>query len=75
MNPATNHDRISIQDYLAGETLSDQRHEYVAGIVYAPAGGSNRHNAIATHVTVFTAFAAAGVYDDVQLDESDASDQ
>ncbi|WP_182865903.1 Uma2 family endonuclease [Rhodopirellula sp. JC639] len=125
MSTAPKHDRISIQDDLAGETLSDQRHEYVAGIVYAQGGGSNRHNAVATNVIVALANQLRGrpcrafnsdtkvrirnaretrfkgfqrsivrgmdqtielqqlsrrlplreFYDDVQLDESDASDQ
>ncbi|QDV42925.1 hypothetical protein Enr13x_27760 [Stieleria neptunia] len=52
MSTARKHDPISVQDYLAGEAHSDQRHEYIAGVVYAQAGGTNRHNAIATNATV-----------------------
>jgi Uma2 family endonuclease len=38
---------ITIEDYLAGELVSPVKHEYLGGNVYAMAGGSNRHNAIA----------------------------
>lgn len=38
---------ISVEDYLAGEKLSQIKHEYVDGIVYAMAGTSDRHNRIA----------------------------
>ncbi|MEM9825361.1 MAG: Uma2 family endonuclease [Planctomycetota bacterium] len=41
---------ISISDYLAGELESETKHEYLGGAVYAMAGGSNRHNRIATDV-------------------------
>lgn len=39
---------ISIPDYLAGEEASEAKHEYLGGTVHAMAGGSNRHNSIAT---------------------------
>ncbi|QDV83215.1 Uma2 family endonuclease [Planctomycetes bacterium TBK1r] len=52
MSTVRKHDFISVQDYLAGEELADQRHEYVAGIVCAQAGETNRHHAIATNATV-----------------------
>ena len=38
---------ISIEDYLAGELRSDVRHEYLAGRVYAMAGGRTVHNRVA----------------------------
>lgn len=38
---------ISIEDYLSGEPLSEVRHEYVAGQVFAMAGGSRSHNELA----------------------------
>jgi len=44
---------LSISDYLAGEEHSGVRHEYLGGIVHAMAGGSNRHNAIATNAVAF----------------------
>ena len=39
---------ITIADYLAGEELSDVKHEYLGGTVHAMAGATNRHNTIAT---------------------------
>jgi len=41
---------ISVEDYLEGERLSDVRHEYVGGQVYAMAGASDDHNRIATNI-------------------------
>jgi len=38
---------ISREDYLAGELVADRKHEYVAGNVYAMAGGSANHETIA----------------------------
>ena len=35
---------ISVEDYLAGEELSEVRHEYVNGIVEAMTGGTKTHN-------------------------------
>ena len=40
-------DYIDEQEYLEGEKLADNRHEYVDGKVYAMAGSSKRHNRIA----------------------------
>lgn len=40
-------DFISIADYLAGEEISDVKHEYLGGTVHAMAGASNQHNIIA----------------------------
>ena len=37
---------ISIEDYLAGEEVSDVKHEYLGGIVHAMAGATNGHNMI-----------------------------
>ena len=39
---------ITVEDYLAGELLSDVKHEYLGGVVYAMAGASEAHNRIAT---------------------------
>jgi Uma2 family endonuclease len=39
-------DRISVEDYLAGECDGEVRHEYVAGQVYAMTGASRRHGLI-----------------------------
>ena len=39
------------EDYLAGERLSPERHEYVDGQVYLMAGASKRHSEIAVNLT------------------------
>lgn len=41
---------VSPEEYLAGEEHADTRHEYVAGAVYAMAGGRNRHNTVKGNV-------------------------
>lgn len=38
--------KISVKDYLEGEKISDARHEYIDGEVYAMAGTSKSHNRI-----------------------------
>jgi Uma2 family endonuclease len=38
---------LSVEEYLSGEHLSEIRHEYVDGVVYAMAGTSDVHNIIA----------------------------
>jgi len=40
---------VSIEDYLAGELISPNKHEYLGGVVYAMAGARNAHNLIATN--------------------------
>ncbi len=42
---------ISIDDYLAGEQVSETKHEYLGGIVHAMSGGTRNHSAIATNAT------------------------
>src|SRR5947209_4973851 len=37
---------VSVEDYLTGELVSSVKHEYLGGVVYAMAGGSNAHNII-----------------------------
>jgi Uma2 family endonuclease len=44
---------ISISDYLAGEEISDVKHEYLGGAVHAMAGATNQHNAIAVNALGF----------------------
>ena len=46
-------DAISVSDYLAGEELSETKHEYLGGTVHAMAGASNQHNAIAVNALGF----------------------
>jgi Uma2 family endonuclease len=37
---------VSVEEYLAGEQLSEVRHEYIDGQVYAMVGASDRHGLI-----------------------------
>jgi Uma2 family endonuclease len=37
---------LNVEEYLAGEEHSEVRHEYIAGLVFAMAGGSGSHNLI-----------------------------
>lgn len=47
MRAATQGDFVSAQDYLAAEAVSDIRHEYLGGLVYALAGETRGHSQIA----------------------------
>jgi Uma2 family endonuclease len=47
---AIRRDLVTFEEYLAAEELSDVRHEYLAGLVYAMAGASRNHNAIAVNL-------------------------
>jgi Uma2 family endonuclease len=38
---------LTVEDYLAGELRSKDRHEYLGGVGYAMAGASSNHNRIA----------------------------
>jgi len=38
--------KLSEEDYLEGELISEVRHEYIDGTVYAMSGGSKNHNLI-----------------------------
>jgi Uma2 family endonuclease len=49
MTAAKQIELVSIADYLAGELVSDVKHEYSGGYVYAMAGARNVHNRIATN--------------------------
>ena len=49
MTAAKQIDLVSVADYLAGELVSDIKHEYSGGYVYAMAGAKNIHNRIATN--------------------------
>lgn len=44
---------ISVEEYLSGELDGDQRHEYVAGEVFAMTGATDRHNLIAGNIHAF----------------------
>lgn len=41
---------ISPEDYLEGELVSQTKHEYLSGAVYAMAGAKNLHNEISTNI-------------------------
>ncbi|MDP1560826.1 MAG: Uma2 family endonuclease [Pirellulaceae bacterium] len=43
---------IPVADYLSGELISRQKHEFVDGTVYAMSGASARHNRVATNFTI-----------------------
>jgi Uma2 family endonuclease len=43
---------VSVDEYLAGEPLSDVRHEYIGGRVYAMAGASEDHNTICLNLAL-----------------------
>lgn len=47
MTAAKQIELVSVDDYLAGELVSKVKHEYSGGYVYAMAGATNAHNAIA----------------------------
>ena len=42
--------RLTLQEYLAGERVSETRHEYFCGEVFQMAGGTRRHNSIALNI-------------------------
>jgi Uma2 family endonuclease len=50
MSTARNLNLVSVKDYLAGESISPVKHEYLGGVVYAMAGGRNAHYLIATNI-------------------------
>ena len=43
---------LSPEDFLLGEDGAPQKHEYLNGVVYAMAGGTNRHARIGTNLAV-----------------------
>jgi Uma2 family endonuclease len=46
MNAVLNDSRISVEEYLAGELISETKHEYEDGYVYAMSGTSKKHEKI-----------------------------
>ncbi len=48
---APRHPRYSYEEYLAYERDSERKHEYDGGEILAMAGGSRRHNALASRVS------------------------
>ena len=51
---------IEVADYLAGEQLSEIRHEYIAGQVYAMAGAGEAHNRISLNLAFHLRAATRG---------------
>ncbi|HAC90556.1 MAG TPA: Uma2 family endonuclease [Planctomycetaceae bacterium] len=51
MSTAPHKQPIPVSDYLSGELIAVQKHEYVDGTVYAMTGATTRHNRIATNAT------------------------
>ena len=47
------HPLITSEEYLAGELVSEERHEFIAGVVHAMAGASAVHNTIAVNLVAF----------------------
>ena len=43
---------LSVEEYLEGELSSRDRHEYIGGVVYAMAGGSEIHNDISLNLAL-----------------------
>jgi len=56
---------ISEQEYIEGEKISDIRHEYIDGEVYAMAGSSRRHNSIALNLAIALKQSSRGTSCDV----------
>jgi len=52
MTAAKQIELVSVADYLTGEIVSDVRHEYSGGYMYAMAGAKNAHNRVATNLLV-----------------------
>lgn len=51
---------MSISDYLAGEEVSDVKHEFLGGVMHAMAGATNRHNTISLNTLVSLGTQLAG---------------
>jgi Uma2 family endonuclease len=45
------HDFISVEDYLEGEQIAEERHEYVNGQVFVMAGASEAHEIVAMNLS------------------------
>ena len=43
---------VPVEEYLASELTSPQKHEYLGGVVYAMSGARNAHNQIATNAVI-----------------------
>jgi len=56
--PAAHRRHLTFEEFLAIEAESDLRHEFVGGWLHAMAGGTQRHNQIATNIIAALANAA-----------------
>ena len=52
MSAAVKWNLLSEAEYLRGELLSEVKHEYMGGVLYAMAGAGNAHNRVATNITI-----------------------
>lgn len=43
---STEAEYVTVEDFLRIEAAREERHEYVAGVLYAMVGGTKRHNRI-----------------------------
>lgn len=68
VNNQNNHD-ISEQDYLEGEKVSAIKHDYINGHVYAMAGSSKRHNAIALNIAIALRLGSRNSHCDVYMSD------
>lgn len=50
MSAVLKDNRITVEEYLQGELVSDIKHEYIDGYVYAMAGASSNHGKIASNL-------------------------
>ena len=60
MNQTAECPSISVDEYLRGEPVSDIRHEYVAGQVFAMAGAGEAHNRISLNIAFHLRAATRG---------------
>lgn len=51
MSTAPRLDALTVDEYLAGESRAERKHEFVDGVIYSMVGGSNAHAIIATNIT------------------------
>lgn len=52
MSIAQRHAYLTPEDFLLGEDGAQEKHEYLNGVVYAMAGGTNRHARIGTNLAI-----------------------
>src|SRR4051812_6369874 len=50
MQTAVKRDCVTVDDYIAGEQISEIKHEYIGGTLYGMSGASREHNQIALNI-------------------------